>query len=119
MSKSKSLGDAGEQFAVEYLLEKGYDVLERNYHFKRAEIDIIAKQGNTLAVIEVKSRSSLEFGSPHEFVKPKQIKNLVKAVDHYVESRDLDVEVRFDIMSVTKSGNNYSIEHIEDAFYHF
>ncbi len=119
MSKSKSIGNAGEQFAVEYLLDKGYKVLERNYYFDRAEVDIIARTGNILAVIEVKSRSSIDYGRPHEFVKPRQIRNLVKAVDHYIESHDLNVEVRFDIIAVTRLGQQYSIEHIKNAFYHF
>ena len=119
MPKRDNLGQYGEQLAVEYLLDKNYTILERNYRFNRAEIDIIARKGDILAVVEVKARSSIAFGNPHEFVKPKQIRNLVKAVNHFIESRDLEVETRFDIIAITKSDQQYAVEHIEDAFYHF
>ena len=119
MPKKDELGSHGEQLAVDYLLDKKYSILERNYRFDRAEIDILARKDDILAVVEVKTRSSTAFGDPHEFVKPRQIKNLVKAVNHYIESRDLDVETRFDIIAISKSGQHYSIEHLTDAFYHF
>ena len=93
--------------------------MERNYRFDKAEVDIIARQQDILAIIEVKARSTADFGDPQDFVKPKQIKNLVKAVDEYVTVNDLDVEVRFDIIAVTKEGKLYKSEHLKDAFYHF
>lgn len=119
MAKHNELGKKGEQLAVDFLLEKGYDILERNYRFDKAEVDIIAQQNDTLAIIEVKTRSTADFGNPQDFVKPKQIKNLVKAVDEYVNSNHLDVEVRFDIVAIIKSSNGFEIEHLKDAFYHF
>ncbi|NNK69592.1 MAG: endonuclease [Flavobacteriaceae bacterium] len=119
MAKHDKLGKYGEQLAVDYLLDKNYKILESNYRFDRAEIDILAEKDGVLAVVEVKTRSSVAFGDPQEFVKPKQIKNLVKAVNHYIEVRQLDIETRFDIISITKSGQSYSVEHIENAFYHF
>ena len=82
MSKPDKIGDYGEQLAVEYLVEKGYEILKRNYRFDRAEIDILAKKENILAVVEVKTRTSDFFGDPQDFVRPKQIKNLVKAVNY-------------------------------------
>ena len=72
-----------------------------------------------MAIVEVKARSTADFGDPQDFVKPKQIKNLVKAVDEYVTVNNLDVEVRFDIIAITKKGKDYDIEHLENAFYHF
>jgi putative endonuclease len=119
MAQHNELGKKGEQMAVDFLLENGYDIVARNYRFDKAEVDIIAKQKDTLAIIEVKARSTSDFGDPQDFVKPKQIKNLVKAVDEYVTINDLDVEVRFDIIAITKAGKNYKIEHLENAFYHF
>lgn len=119
MAEHNQLGKKGEQLAVDYLLKHGYAIVERNYRFDKAEVDIIAQKKDTLAVIEVKTRSSADFGNPQDFVKPKQIKNLVKAVDEYVIVNDLNVEVRFDIIAIVKKDNNYSIEHLEDAFYHF
>ncbi|MFY0713521.1 YraN family protein [Seonamhaeicola sp. NFXS20] len=119
MAQHNELGKKGEQLAVDFLIENGYNIIERNYRFDKAEVDIIAKQKDTLAIIEVKTRSSKDFGNPQDFVKPKQIKNLVKAVDEYVTVNDLEVEVRFDIIAIVKEKKGYKIEHLEDAFYHF
>ncbi len=119
MAKHHKLGKKGEQLAVDFLLEKGYDVLARNYRFDKAEVDIIARKHNILVAVEVKTRSTIDFGNPQEFVKPKQIQRLVKAVDEYVNSKELIVEVRFDIIAIVKTGNTFKIEHLEDAFYHF
>lgn len=119
MAEHNDLGKLGEELAVEFLQKNGYEILETNWVFQKAEIDIIAKKENTLAIIEVKTRSSLDFGLPQDFVKPKKIQLLVKAVNEYVISNNLDVEVRFDIIAVHKEGQSYAIEHLVDAFYHF
>lgn len=119
MAQHNQLGKLGEDMAVDYLLDKGYEILERNYFFQKAEVDIIAQKEGVLAVVEVKTRSTADFGNPQDFLKPKQIQRLVKAIDHYVIENDLDVEVRFDIMAIVKEKSTCKIEHIEDAFYHF
>ncbi len=119
MAQHNELGKKGEQLAVDFLLKNDYDIIERNYRFEKAEVDIIAKKDDVIAIVEVKTRSTADFGDPQDFVKPKQIKNLVKAVDEYVTVNDLDVEVRFDIIAIVKEGKRYSIEHLENAFYHF
>ncbi|WMI66532.1 YraN family protein [Aestuariibaculum sp. YM273] len=119
MAQHNELGKKGEQLAVDFLLEHDYTIVERNYRFNKAEVDIIAQQQDILAIIEVKTRSTIDFGNPQDFVKPKQIKNLVKAVDEYITENQLDVEVRFDIIAIVKQGKNYKIEHLKDAFYHF
>ena len=119
MAHHNELGKLGEELAVDFLQQNGYDILETNWTFQKAEIDIIAQKENVLAVVEVKTRSSIEFGLPQDFVKPKKIQLLVKAVNEYVISNDLDVEVRFDIIAISKEEKEFKIEHIEDAFYHF
>ncbi|PNQ74601.1 YraN family protein [Hanstruepera neustonica] len=119
MAQHNELGKKGEQLAVDFLVQNGYDIVERNYRFDKAEVDIIAKQQDILAIVEVKARSSVNFGDPQDFVKPKQIKNLVKAVDEYIIVNDLEVEVRFDIIAIVKEGEKYQIEHRKNAFYHF
>jgi putative endonuclease len=129
MAEHNELGKLGEELAVAYLRKKGYAILETNWTFQKAEIDIIAQKGNTLAVVEVKTRSSLEFGLPQDFVKPKKIQLLVKAIDAYVNQKDLELEVRFDIIAITasiqssllgdKKDKSFAIEHLTDAFYHF
>ncbi|NNC70428.1 MAG: endonuclease [Flavobacteriaceae bacterium] len=119
MAQHNELGKQGEQIALELLIKKGYTILEKNWRFQKAEVDIIAQKESTLAIVEVKTRSSIDFGSPQDFVSPKKIKRLVAAIDEYVVSRDLDVEVRFDIMAIVKEGEHFTTEHIEDAFLHF
>jgi putative endonuclease len=119
MAEHNELGKLGEELAVEFLRKEGYEILETNWTFQKAEVDIIAKKENTLAIVEVKTRSSLDFGLPQDFVKPKKIQLLVKAVNEYVVSNNLDVEVRFDIIAIHKTGKSFVIEHLIDAFYHF
>jgi len=119
MAQHNELGKKGEQLAVNFLIENNYNIVERNYRFEKAEVDIIAQKENILAIVEVKTRSSIDYGNPQDFVKPKQIKNLVKVVDEYVTVNDLDVEVRFDIIAIVKEKGAFKIEHLENAFYHF
>ena len=103
----------------DFLKKAGYEILATNWVYLKAEIDIIAVKDNVLAIVEVKTRSTLEFGLPQEFVKPSKIKNLVRAVDAYVEQNDIESEVRFDIISIHKNNNMFEIEHLVDAFYYF
>jgi putative endonuclease len=119
MAQHNELGKKGEQLAVDYLLKHGYEIVDRNYRFQKAEVDIIARKKDTLAIVEVKTRSTADFGNPQDFVKPKQIQRLVKAVDEYVNVNNLDVEVRFDIIAIVKEDQSFNIEHLENAFYHF
>ena len=119
MADHNELGKLGEELAVEFLQKEGYEILETNWVFQKAELDIIARKGEILAAVEVKTRSSLDFGLPQEFVKPKKIQLLAKAINEYVISNDLDVNVRFDVISIYKNGKNFEIEHLIDAFYHF
>ena len=120
MAQHNDLGKEGENLAVAFLEKNGYEILERNWTFQKAEIDIIAQKNEILAVVEVKTRSSIDFGLPQDFVKPKKIQLLVKAVNEYVISNDLDLKIRFDIIAIHKNVlQKFVIEHIEDAFYHF
>ena len=119
MASHNELGKLGEELAVDFLQQNGYEILETNWTFQKAEIDIIAQKEKVLAIVEVKTRSSIDFGLPQDFVKPKKIQLLVKAVNEYVVSNDLDVDVRFDIIAINKEASDFNIEHIEDAFYYF
>jgi len=119
MAQHNELGKEGEQLAIAFLQEEGYKILEKNYRFKKAEIDIIAQKADVLAVVEVKTRSTNYFGNPEEFVNHKKIKLLTTAIDDYVVKNDLDVEVRFDIIAIVKQQTKFTIEHLEDAFLHF
>jgi putative endonuclease len=119
MAEHNELGKLGEEKAVEFLQGKGYEILETNWRFQKAEVDIIAKLESTIVIVEVKTRSSLEFGLPQDFIKNKKIQLLIKAVDTYVCKNDLDGEVRFDIIAIHKDDKSFVIEHIIDAFYFF
>jgi putative endonuclease len=119
MAQHNELGKKGEKLAIDFLLKNGYTILDTNWRYQKAEVDIIAQKGEILAVVEVKTRSTTDFGNPQDFVNPKKIKLLVSAIDEYVISKDLDVEVRFDIIAIVKENNNFTIEHLEDAFFHF
>jgi putative endonuclease len=105
MAIHNELGEKGEELAVEFLQKKGYKILERNWRFKKAEVDIITIKNNVLAVVEVKTRSSNYFGNPQDFVNPKKIQLLVEAINEYVTSKNLEVEVRFDIIAILKNKN--------------
>ena len=119
MAEHNELGKKGEVLAIQFLQKNGYAIIEKNYRYLKAEVDIIAQKGNVLAAIEVKTRSSIEFGDPQDFVNPKKIKLLISAIDYYVNEKDLDVEVRFDIIAIVKQQSTFQIEHLKDAFLHF
>lgn len=119
MAEHNDFGKLGEELAVEFLEKNGYTILEKNWTFQKAEVDIIAKKETTLAVVEVKTRSSIDFGLPQDFVKPKKIQLLVKAINEYVVSNDLEVDVRFDIIAIHIENKEVKLEHLEDAFFHF
>jgi putative endonuclease len=119
MAAHNDLGKTGEDFAINFLEKNGYEILETNWMFQKAEVDIIALKDGVLAVVEVKTRSSIDLGLPQDFVKPKKIQLLVKAINEYVIVNDLDVEVRFDIIAIHAKGTIFDIEHLEAAFYYF
>jgi len=117
MAEHHQTGLDGEELASLYLTGKGYEVLEKNWRFQHAEIDILARKDDVLIIAEVKTRKSSFFGEPEEFVNRQKQKHLIKAANAYVEKNDLDVEVRFDIISVLVTGDSHRINHIQDAFH--
>lgn len=119
MGKHNEFGKLGEQKAVDFLIKNGYKIKFKNYRYLKAEIDIIAQKENILAIVEVKSRSSDFIENIAETVNQKKIRLLVSAADNYVTENDLDVDVRFDIITILKKGKQFQLEHLEDAFYYF
>ena len=119
MASHNELGKLGEQMAIDFLRNEGYDIIETNWVFEKAEIDIIARRENVLSIVEVKTRSGTGFGLPQDFVDRKKIRLLVKAVNEFVISRDLDVDVRFDIIGIHKVDTGFRITHLTDAFFYF
>jgi putative endonuclease len=119
MASHNELGKLGEKLAVEFLKREGYQIVETNWVFAKAEIDIIARRENVLSIVEVKTRSGTGFGLPQDFVDRKKIRLLVKAVNAFVESRNLDLDVRFDIIGIHKVDSGFGITHLTDAFFYF
>ncbi len=119
MGKHNEFGKEGEKLAADFLLENGYDILYKNYRYSKAEIDIIAQKENVLAIVEVRARSNDQIIPIAETITPKKIKLLVAAADNYIVENDLDVEVRFDVITILKNSKIFKIEHLESAFYHF
>jgi len=119
MASHNELGKKGEALTEEYLIRNGYQILAKNWRYLKAEIDITAQKEGVLAIVEVKTRSSIDITSPEEAVNKKKIKLLVAAANEYVIQHDLDVEVRFDIVSIHKKGDKYNLNHIKDAFLFF
>ncbi len=117
MSTHLELGNRGESLAENLLLDKGYKILERNWRFSRAEVDIIAKDGDVLVFVEVKTRSSEIFGKPEESVSTQKEILLKDAASVYMEQIGHEWEIRFDIISILIKGEGYSIEHFKDAFF--
>jgi putative endonuclease len=117
MAEHNELGKTGEAIARKFLAEKGYKVIAANWRFLKDEIDIIALHDDMVVIVEVKTRSTDMFGDPEEAVSKKKRKFLVRAADAYIRQKDLENEVRFDIVSVIARGEKYEITHIEDAFY--
>ncbi|MGQ0828206.1 MAG: YraN family protein [Bacteroidota bacterium] len=116
MAEHNDTGSKGEQLASNFLKNKGYSVLETNWRFKNLEADIIASIDQTIVIAEVKTRKSNYFGEPETFVDKQKQKNLRKTANEYIERNNLDMEVRFDIISIVMGNNQMKINHIEDAF---
>ncbi|GAB5045710.1 YraN family protein [Thermodesulfovibrio sp. TK110] len=107
------LGKEGERLAVEYLLARGYKILERNFRTQFGEIDIIAKQGKYIVIIEVKRRISENFGNPEMAVNYRKQERLKKLALFYLNKLGKEYPVRFDVIAIKDN----KIEHIENAFY--
>ncbi|MFN0047801.1 MAG: YraN family protein [Cytophagales bacterium] len=113
---STSKGKQGEAIAEKYLVKKGFQVLERNYRYKRSEIDLIAFLDNCVVFIEVKLRKNASFGFPEEFVTQKKAELIKMAAENYVFDKDWHGNIRFDIISILKTHLKEELLHLQDAF---
>jgi len=116
---TREIGNEGEELAAAYLESKGYTILDRNYHFEHAEVDIVAYDNETYIVFaEVKKRSSNKYGEPEEYVDDQKIENIYKAAEAWIYERRMDgAPVRFDVISIIQKGNEApDIKHFENAF---
>ena len=118
MATHNETGKRGEELAAEFLQNKGYIVLEKNWRRGYLEVDLICMDKQYLVLVEVKTRADLRHGTPEEFVTRKKEKNLLEAAEKYIEIKGLENEIRFDIVSVwdMENGSEARISHIEEAF---
>ena len=111
-------GKTGENAATKFLKKSGYKILERNFRKTYGEIDIIAKCGENIAFVEVKTRKSDAYGTPAEFVTREKQQKIIKCAYTYIQENDLDAEFTFDIIEVYMDGRKIKeINHIKNAFY--
>ena len=111
------IGKNGEDFCEEYYRKKGYEVLDKNYHSRYGEIDLVARKDNLIAFVEVKTRSENSLGRPSEAVNRQKQKKLQLTAMKYLESEPLDIFSRFDVFEVWQNeGRIYKFNCIEAAF---
>ncbi len=116
MEEKHVLGKKGETIAKDYLLEKSYTILEKNWRYLKAEVDLIVQNDDFIVFVEVKTRSSNNYGDPESFVSDKQQKLIINAANHYIIKNNIEREARFDVISIIISNKTECIKHIEDAF---
>ncbi|MCU0383654.1 MAG: YraN family protein [Cyclobacteriaceae bacterium] len=116
MTDKKTKGMKAEEEAAIFLAAKGYKIVERNYRYKHAEIDIIVIKHEVLVFVEVKSRAKLKFGLPEEAVTEKKAAKILEGAEAYLVEKNWQGPIRFDVIAIT-NGNTIEIMHFEDAFY--
>ena len=116
-NNSQKQGQEGELIARKHLVAEGYELLEVNWRFRKYEIDVIAKKAQTIVFVEVKTRKSNTFGEPEVFVTKQKQNFLIAAANQYLIENNIDLESRFDIISVLQFNNNHTVKHLEAAFY--
>ena len=123
MAEHNELGNLGEERAQAYLREKGYVIRHTNWHNStpsgavgKLELDIVAEKEGLLIMVEVKTRSTETFEHPSDAITKRKIRNIINATHEYIFQFDWQGETRFDVMSVIPHGQDFLIEHIEDAF---
>jgi putative endonuclease len=116
---SGAVGARGEDLAVKYLKKKGFKVIERNYHCSAGEIDLIARDKDSLVFVEIKARSSSEYGLPQEFVDRFKQRKMIEAARFFMAERRVteDIPARFDVVAINLTPAGPQIELIRDAFH--
>lgn len=115
MALHNELGKKGETYACEYLKSKGFKILKTNWRFHRNEIDIIAENKDCILFVEVKTRSSYDWGLPEDFLSRAQTRRLQDAVNFYIQDKDIEKEPRIDVLALVEIEGEYQIEHFEDV----
>ena len=117
MAEHNALGKEGEGEAVAYLRDKGYAIRHCNWRAGRLELDIVAEKNGELIVVEVKTRRNEKYGRPEDAVDRLKIRNIVASTDAYLKKFQIDLPVRFDVITLIGANSPYRIEHIEEVFF--
>ncbi len=117
MVTTRELGEMAEGLAQQHLVKLGYEILDTNWYHGHLELDIVAKDEEELVIVEVKARTGIRYEHPSEAVTNTKIKRIVEAADAYLIEKDLDVETRFDVITVIFVDKKFELEHFKDAFY--
>ncbi len=117
MAEHLALGKKGEDLAVEWLQEKSYHILHRNWRYSHAEVDIIAEKEGVLHFIEVKTRSTTKFGMPEESVDEKKLDNLMSAAEEYVFQFPEWERIQYDVLSIQIRGENIDYFFLDDVYF--
>ena len=117
MAESHDLGQKGEELATEHLKKKGFKILFRNWKYGKHEIDIIAEKKDVVVFAEVKTRTAEFQMDPRTAINSEKQKSIIRAADGYIKRYNIDKDSRFDVIIVIKNGEQFGIDHIEDAFY--
>ena len=113
---NQELGILGENIAVAHLISKGYTILDRNFKFKKNEIDIVTSFKNQIVVVEVKTRQTAEIGEPWMAVTRAKQKLIIQVANHFIQTNEIENDTRFDIISIVHNSYRTKIQNIEDAF---
>ncbi|MBR5804010.1 MAG: YraN family protein [Bacteroidaceae bacterium] len=116
MSEHYKLGKRGEDEATQYLERKGYFIMHRNWRWGKKELDIVARDGEEVVIVEVKTRRNTDYGKPEDAVNEQKIRHILSSTDAYIRKYAIDLPIRFDIVTVVGTEPPYDIEHIPDAF---
>ena len=116
MAKHNTVGKWGEDVACEKLIKDGYAIIERNWRLHHYEIDIIASKGTRIAFVEVKTRTNPK-EDPIEAVDQRKMRHMVVSANVYITNSKTQLEPQFDIIGISGTPNDYTIEHLEDAFF--
>ncbi len=115
MAQHNDLGIKGEAAARDYLILKGYKILDINWRYEKCELDIVCEVDKLIVFVEVKTRSNTDFGTPAEFVGAAKQAKLIEGAEAYLEQKNRDQEIRFDIIEVLFLNERFEINHLEDA----
>lgn len=117
MAEHNLLGSKGEMLAARYLQEHGIAIRDLNWRCGHKEIDIVAQEHDVLLFVEVKTRSNDNYGNAYDAVTPAKMRRIILAAEAYVKRYDIDLETRFDVITIVGNDDNHRIEHIRNAFY--